>query len=83
MKYELVGIVAFIPPYSVSPSGQLLAAESNNSKHHMAYIAVGHYTAICPRPGNRWTEFDDLKNGYQQGNYSFLGHPSLLIFKKQ
>lgn len=77
-KYKLVGIVHFKRPYQQLKRNKqiktLLIPTTSNE--------TGHYTAICPRPGNKWTEFDDIPANDLPKKKTFECCPSLLIFGK-
>lgn len=69
--YKLMGIIHFNRPYQQLTHHKQTTTTKN---------AVGHYTAICPRPGNKWTEFDDIPANGLSKNKTFECCPSALIF---
>lgn len=66
-SYVLVGVVNFIPPYT----GVMEKT-----------AVVGHYTAICRRSKDSWTEYNDLMEKEQQKGGLSLCCLHLLVYIK-
>ncbi|XP_043478512.1 uncharacterized protein LOC122508912 [Leptopilina heterotoma] len=98
IQYKLAGIVHFKIPYIPSPRQskrgkasvkktvsnmqEFLTKNLRKSVDENDETPVGHYTAICLRQGNKWTEYNDQKLKENQRSSTFPCCPSMLIFQQ-
>lgn len=61
-SYELGGIVDYKRPFKLRKTAMIVESNATNS--------IVHYTAICPRSGNKWSEFDDI-SATTQNKYGY------------
>lgn len=58
MIHQLIRIVNYKPPFEAISRN--LKRKEQITKFRLLNTKNGHYTAICPRLANKWTEFDDI-----------------------
>lgn len=80
--YKLQGVINFRPPFQKFTRNIQRKSLTENKITPMP-TNIGHYTAICPRPGNKWSEYDDIPATMYTRSPLTLCCPSLLIYSVQ